>query len=41
LMCVCGRPRLGRPESARFGACAAGAGTTGGFTNVCPWCGPG
>ena len=41
LMCVCGRPRLGRPESARFGACAAGARTTGGFTNVCPKCGPG
>ena len=41
LRCVCGSPRLGRAESERFGPCAAGCGTTGGFTNVCPWCGPG
>jgi hypothetical protein len=36
LMCVCGSPRGGREVRVRF-AC----GTTVGFTNVCPWCGPG
>ena len=41
LRCVCGNVRGGRGVRARFGPTAAGSGTTGGFTNVCPWCGPG
>ena len=42
LRCVCGSPRVvGRGVRVRFGPCADDGGTTGGYTNVCPWCGPG
>ena len=40
--CAGGCPRLGgRAECVRGGPCVDGCGTTGGFANACPWCGPG
>ena len=39
--CVSGSVRAGRGVRVRFGPKGAGSGTAGGFTNVCPKCGPG
>ena len=40
--CVCGSPRVaGCDVCVRGGPCGDCCITVGGFTNVCPWCGPG